>query len=969
MNQKLKIAILFLVLPFLAIAQQVSGTVTGAANNLPILGATVIVKGTSNGTATDFDGKYTLNNVPDGATLVFNYLGYASQEIIYTGQADISPVLAEDASQLDAIVLIGYGTTTKENITAAQTTVTSDEFNQGAIVSPGQQLAGKAAGVQVVAPSGRPGDGPRIRVRAGSTLSGSTDALYVVDGIPLDQANANLNTLNPNDIESYTILKDASATAIYGNRASNGVILITTKKGKLNSDWEVSYEAQFAVNQNTDKFDVLSAAQLTALATERGEDLSLLGNASTDWQDEIFQTGTRGIHNLTISKGFEKTAIRLGLSQVNEEGTLRTSDYRRSTLNLSIIQRALDNDLKLTLTAQGALEELGNADEGAIGSAVIFDPTRPVRSSDPASSVNGFFEFLTSPGNPQVNAPRNPVGLLESLNGETDNTQIRMNLNANYKLPFLEGLTFDGNAGFDYNEFDTFSIRSSNSGAGINDGGFISLSDGLRRNVLLNGRLDYKTRLASIDTDFEATVGSSYQDFTRETFSRNTIDGSFINADGDPIPRRFFPSDNRLVSFFGRLSFDIKDLLVISGSISRDGSSRFSAENKFGTFGGASAALKLTNLDFVQNSGFLSQLKLRGGYGVTGQQGNLPDFAFIQVFTPGQPQASVQLGNDFLNTIRPQGTQNTKWEETAQYNVGIDLGFFDDRLTGSVDAYYRETTDLLQFAPLEVGGLQNFAIINSGDTESRGIEIGLNAKLIEQENFNWNVGANLTFNEIEITNLAGPNSNPVAVGGIAGGVGNNIQEWAVGSDPTSFHVFRQVYDESGNPLDGVYIDVNGDNVINEADRVRYKKANPDAFYGFTSNMNYKNLSFSFTLRGSAGLYNYNNVDSNSATFANMFNNPGDYYANSTTDVLDTQFSTAQLFSDYYVQKADFLKLDNATIGYTIPGDKVDVRASLTGTNLFTITDYDGLDPEVGGGIDNNLYPRSRGIILGLGFTF
>jgi iron complex outermembrane receptor protein len=408
---------------------------------------------------------------------------------------------------------------------------------------------------------------------------------------------------------------------------------------------------------------------------------------------------------------------------------------------------------------------------------------------------------------------------------------------------------------------------------------------------------------------------------------------------------------------------------VLSGSISRDGSSRFSPEERFGIFGGVSGALKLTNLDFVQNSDFISQLKLRAGYGVTGQQAGIPDFSYIQVFTPGQPQASVQLGNNFINTIRPEGAIDLKWEETAQYNLGIDLGFFEDRLTGSVDAYYRETSDLLQFAPIAAGGLENFAIQNAGNTESRGIEIGLNAKLIQREDFNWNIGANLTFQEIEITNLAGPNNNPVAIGGIAGGVGNNIQERAIGSDPTAFHVFRQVYDQNGNPLDGVYVDVNGDNVINEADRVRYKKANPDAFYGFTSNMSYKNFSFSFTLRGSAGLYNYNNIDSRSATFSNIFNNPGAFYNNSTTDVLDSQFSTPQLFSDYYVQKADFLKLDNATIGYNIPGDKVDIRASITGTNLFTITEYDGLDPEVGGGIDNNLYPRSRGIILGLGFTF
>ncbi|WP_194849995.1 SusC/RagA family TonB-linked outer membrane protein [Nonlabens antarcticus] len=960
MNQKLKIALLFLVLPLLAVAQSISGTVTEATNNLPVLGASVIVKGSSIGTATDFDGKYILNNVPEGSIIVINYLGYAAQEIQYSGQNVINVVLQEDASQLDAIVLIGYGTVKQQNVTAAQTTVSDDDFNRGAIVSPGQQLAGKAAGVQVVAPSGKPGDGPTIRVRAGSTLSATKDPLYVVDGVPLDQSNSNLNSLNPNDIESYTILKDASATAIYGNRASNGVILITTKRARLNSDWAVSYDAQFSVNKNTNSVDVLTADQFRQLAADRGQDLNLLGDSNTDWQNEIYQTGTRGYHNLTISKGFESTSLRLGLSQVNEEGTLKTSDYRRSTINIAVTQRAFNNDLKLTYTAQGALEEIGNADGGAIGSAIVFDPTRPVRSTDPGNSVNGFYEFYTN-GGLEVNAPKNPVGLLESLDDETDNSQIRMNLNANYKIPFVEGLSLDGNAGFDYNEFDAYSIRSANSGAGFFGNGSIFLNEGIRRNILLNGRIDYKKTLDNLGTDVEATAGGAYQDFTRQNTTISSLNGALL----DP---RFFPTDNRLVSFFGRLTFDIQDFVVLSGSLSRDGSSRFSTEERFGTFGGASVALKFTNLDFIQNSGFISQLKLRGGYGVTGQQEIGEQFSFLQVFTPGQPEAQVQFGDRFVPTIRPEGTQDLKWEETAQYNVGLDLGFFNDRLTGSADAYYRETSDLLQFAPIAAGGLENFGIQNVGNTLSRGLEFGLDAKLVESENFNWNIGANLTFSEIEITNLAGPNNNPVAVGGIAGGVGNTIQEWAVGSDPSSFHIFRQVYDQEGNPLDGVFLDTNGDNLINSADRVRYKKANPDAYYGFTSNLNYKNLSLSFTLRGSAGLYNYNNVDSNSATYSNIFNNPGDFYTNSTTDIFDSQFTDPQYFSDYYIQKADFLKLDNATIGYTFPGDRVDIRTSITGTNLFTITDYDGLDPEVSGGIDNTIYPRSRSFVLGIGFT-
>lgn len=960
MNNKIKTVILLFLLPLFAFAQSVvNGTVTDA-NNLPVLGATVLVKGTSIATSTDFDGKYSLNNVPADAVIVISYIGYVTQEVIVGDQTTINVTLQEDASELDTIVLIGYGSTKKENVTASQTTVKSEEFNKGAIVSPGQLIAGKAAGVQVTAPSGQPGAGPVIRVRAGSTLSASADPLIVVDGIPLDQANANLNTINPNDIESYTILKDASATAIYGNRASNGVIIITTKSGKLSSDLKVNYDFQFAVNENYNEFDLLSGDQLRALAAAEGRDPSLFGTATTNWQDEIYQTGTLGIHNLSVEKGWETTSLRVGFSHTGQEGTLRTSDYTRTGLNLNLSQRFLDNDLKIRLTAQGALENVGNADQGAIGAANVFDPTQPV--FDP-NGLNGFFEFFTN-GNLEVNAPRNPVGLLNSLDSTTENNQIRMNLNAEYKLPFLEGLSFTGNAGFDYNEFDSSSIRLANSGAGLNSNGSISLSNGLRRNVLLNGRFDYKTDIESINTKLEATIGSSYQDFTRETFSRNTVDGVF-----DPDNDRFFPNDNRLISMFGRLQLDINDLFVISGTISRDGSSRFPPAEKFGIFGGVSGAIKLTNLDFVQNSGFLSQLKVRGGYGETGNQEFGQDFSFLQVFTPGLNQARVQFGDQFFNTLRAEGVLDLVWEKTSQYNVGLDYGFFDDRITGTIDAYYRDTSDLIQFAPIADGGLENAGFQNVGSTNSRGLELGLDVAVVRNDNFKWNLSGNVTFQDLEITDLAGPNNDPVAVGGISGGVGNNIQEWAVGADPTSFHVFRQVYDDAGRPLDGVYVDVNGDNIINNDDRVRYKKATPDAFYGVTSNMSYKNLFFSFTLRGSVGGYNYNNVDSNAANLGNIFDTPGNYYNNSPSNVLETGFSGQEFFSDYYVQNADFIRLDNATIGYNVPGDKIDMRFSLTGTNLFTITDYQGLDPEVFGGIDNNLYPRSRGFVLGIGATF
>lgn len=967
MNQKFKAVLLLFLLPFFAFAQSVITGTVNESNGLPALGATVSVKGTSNGTSTDFDGKYTLNNVPNDAIIVFSFVGYTTQEIAYTGQTVINVTLEEKASELETIVLIGYGSTTKQNVTAAQTTVKAEEFNKGAIVSPGQLLAGKAAGVQVTAATGRPGDGPRIRVRAGSTLSANADPLYVVDGIPLDATNANLNTINPAEIESFTILKDASATAIYGNRASNGVILITTKKGKMSSDLQVGYNVQFAIDNNTDRLDVLTGDEFRTLINEIGspEDIALLGTANTDWQEEIYQTATRAIHNITVQKGYENTAIRANIGYTNQNGTLRTSGYERASLNASVIQNLLNNDLKLTLTVQGALEEVRSADEGAIGSAIDFDPTQPVFD---ANGPNGFFEYFQSNGTISNLAPRNPLGLLESLSAETDNNQIRTTLQADYKIPGVEGLKFNGTVGVDYNEFDSFSNRLPNSGVGLTTGSLRSSSNGLRINQLINGRFDYKKELTSIGSTLELTLGSSLQAFRRESTSFSQ-DNTGVSID----PFVAF-NENRLVSLFGRASIDIKDLLVLSASISRDGTSRFSPDNRWGTFGGASAALKLTNTDFIQNSGFISQLKLRGGFGVTGQQEIGEDFLFIPRSTPSNAQAQVQIGNQFFTTLRPELTTDLKWEETTQYNLGLDYGFFDDVLTGSIDVYTRDTEDLLQFGPLAAGSLGNFALQNVGATRSRGIELGANVKLIQSDNLNWNIGGNLTFNEIEITDLSlGTNDAPVPQTPVGGaGFNNFIQEWAVGADPTAFLVYRQVYDTNGNPLDGVFVDRNGDNVINSDDRVRYKKGNPDAFFGFTSNFNYKRFDMSFTLRGAVGGYNYNNVRAARENADAITENAGDWLNNSTSGILDNTFQSAPLnllFSSEYIEKSDFVRLDNLSLGYTFNTDSIDIRASVTGTNLFVITDYSGLDPEIGNGVDGAIFPRSRGVIFGLNFEF
>ncbi|PQJ31800.1 SusC/RagA family TonB-linked outer membrane protein [Nonlabens arenilitoris] len=961
MNQKFKTALLFLILPLLAVAQSViTGTIKDASTGLPVPSASVLVKGTSNGTATDFDGNYTLNNVPDGAVIIFSYIGYTTQEVVYTGQSTLDVALAENPSELDAIVLIGYGSIKQENVTSAQETIKSEEFNKGAITSPGQLIAGKAAGVQVTAASGRPGDGPVIRVRPGSTLDGNQDALYVVDGVPLDQRNASLNSINPNDIESITILKDASATAIYGNRASNGVVLITTKKANFSSDLKVRYDVQFAVEKVDNYTDVLTGDEFRQMVADQGRDTSILGDANTDWQDAIYQNGTRAIHNLTIEKGYDNTSIRASLGYNNEHGTLQRSGYERASLSLNVIQKLLDNKLKLTFTSQLAQEEIRNADTGAVGAAVVFDPTQPIFSGN--DLYGGYFEYTNSTGI-EPNAPRNPLGLLNSLDSQLDNYQARLNMNAEYKLP-VKGLKFTGNAGIDYNEFDSYSLRDANSGAGDRVASK-NFSRGIRRNNLLDGRFDYKKDLEKINTQMDLTLGSSVQTFFRQSFDRGLENGLLVDFLSSP-------DENSIVTFFGRASFDINDLLVLSGSYSSNGSSRFSEDNRWANFYGVSGALKLTNTDFIKNSTVLSQLKIRGGFGQTGQQDINDPFAFISTFTPGQQTAAVQFGNQFVTTIRPEGSIDLVWETTDQWNAGIDLGFFNDRVTGSVDGFYRETSDLLLFGPLPAGGLENGSIQNAGSTLSRGIETSINVKVLETENMSWNIGGNITFQEIEITDLAGANDDPVSsVGGISGGVGNFIQEWAVGSDPTTFHVYRQVYDQDGAPLDGVFVDTNGDNVINDADRVRYKKANHDAYFGLTTNFSYKRFDLSATLRGAAGGYNYNNVSSNSANLATIFptNTQNPLYLNTPSDFLNTGFSDQEVFSDYYVQKADFIKLDNVSLGYNFPGDKVDIRASITGTNLLTITDYDGVDPEVFNGIDNNLFPRNRGIILGLGFNF
>ncbi|MBT8271312.1 MAG: TonB-dependent receptor [Flavobacteriaceae bacterium] len=955
-----RVSLLLMLFPLIILGQAtVSGTVTEQATAQPLPGVNVLIKGTSQGTATDFDGNYQIS-VNNGDVLVFSFVGFIAQEITYTGQSRIDVQLVEDTSQLEEVVLIGYGTTTKQDATGAVEKVSIEEFNKGAIVSPEQLLAGKSAGVRITSSGGAPGEGSEIRIRGGASLSANNSPLIVVDGLPLDQRGVQgvrnqLNAINPNEIADFVVLKDASATAIYGSRASNGVILITTKKGITGRPLKIEYDLKASVQSVGDMVDVLSASEFRAIAeTDSNFNPDLLGNSNTDWQDQIYKTATGAIHNLTVSQGWDNFNFRANYNHTSQQGVLSGDLYERNALNLSFVQRLLDNDLKLTLTSKGILDDNKFANNGAIGAAVGFDPTQPVRNPD-----GSFFHYFG-----ETLAPINPVWRLETDDNRARNKRNITNLNLDYRFWFLEDLKFNLNAGIDYSELEGAQY-SPKSPSRPDDFDFENFYSGLNRNSLLDFFFNYKKDVESINTVLDLTAGHSYQEFYVQSDQRRTDNGVLTT-----IPRTI--DRNALESYFARFSFDIADRYLISASYRRDGSSRFSKDNRWGDFPGVSVGWKIMNEPFMEGS-FFSNLKLRGGWGITGQQEIGPNYGYLGIYTPGLSDASIQFGDEFVNTLRPEEfDENLKWEETTQYNVALDFGFFEERLTGTIDAYYRETDDLLAQVPTAAGSnLADLLVTNVGSTTSRGIEFGLNGAIIQKEDFNWDLGFNLTFQDVEITNLTLGNDPTFFIpqGGISGGVGNNIQLWREGLDPTTFFVFRQVYDSSGNPIEGAYVDVNGDNQITEADRQAYKKATPDAFAGLTSNLSYKNLDFSFTFRGSFGNYMYNNVASDRGNISTITDAPGNYYPNAHSDVLNTNFGDPRLFSDYYIRPADFVRLDNVSVSYLFPGEKVDLRASLTGNNLFVISDYEGLDPEISNGIDNNFYPRPRTYVLGLNLSF
>ena len=963
----------------------VTGTLTDQESGEPLIGASILAVGTSTGTVTDFDGNYSLA-VPEGVTqLQFSYTGYPTVTQDIDGRTVIDLALAP-GQLLEEVVVVGYGTARKDDLTGAVSTIDDEAFNQGAIVSPTNLIAGKVAGVNISQGSGNPNEAPVVRIRGGTSINASNNPLYVVDGVPLAEGGVAgegnpLNFLNPDDIASMTVLKDASAAAIYGSRGANGVILITTKKGR-SGEPTISYRAEGTLSSVIDRQQVLDPEAFRNVVTFAAPTrLETLGNTTTDWFDQITRTAYGTQHNLSVSGGGETNEYRLSAGYQQLEGVVRGAELERITLNLNLTQRLFDDKLTVTTSLKGANTN-NSFDPGVVGAALVFDPTQPVL--DPgAPEFGGYFEYGVTL------APRNPVSATEQVtNGGTTYRGIG-SLDLEYDFDdLLPGLTYKAIVGFDVNDGQSNRFAPSTFITPATNGisGEFNINNTTRTSKLFDTYFTYRREFGNQRADLQ--LGYSYQDFRTEAPSilgQNLTTDAFGTANPGVAEDIFaFNSvvENRLISFFGRLNYNIDERYLLTASLRRDGSSRFGEQNRWGLFPSAALAWRILQEDFAAGLGTtFSDLKLRIGYGVTGNQ-EIGDYGYLPVYQFSDQQALYPFGDQFLATVRPNAYDaGLKWEETTSVNVGLDFGFLNNRLSGSLELYQKTTDDLLFTVNVPAGtNLSDRVLTNIGSLENQGVELTLTGVVYDRDDFGLDITGNVSFNRSEITQLDGAGSADVQIGGIAGGVGNTVQLLRVGEAPFSFYLYEQKYGADGRPLvDGVdhnddgetnlldiYVDVNGDGTVNDQDLVINEQAAPDVLYGLTINGRYQALTFGLTLRGTAGNYIYNNNASNAGYLSYLDIGPN-YLNNLHPSAVYTRFERPQYFSDYYLENGSFLRLDNVTLGYNfgnLIGDRLGLNLYATAQNLFTLTNYSGVDPENNSGIDNAPFPRARTFTLG-----
>ena len=960
-----QIQILFLLFLSLgAFAQQsVSGLITDSSGT-PLPGVNVIIQGTNIGVSSDFDGNYQIN-VDNGQILVFSYIGYDSVELTVNG-ANQDVKMTESDSELDEVVVIGYGTVRKKDLTGAVDLVTEKNFAKGSVVSPQQLIRGKVAGVSIVSNSGAPGDDSNVLIRGIGSLNLNSNPLYVVDGIPLDSGGVGgsrspLNAINPADIEAISILKDASATAIYGSRAANGVVLITTKKGKT-GELKFNFSSRSSSFTPIDFVDVLNATQFkyAVQATGVSDYISRLGSNDTDWQKEIYETARAQNNSFSVSGGLLNMPFRASLGYTDQDGILMGDNFNRMTGSFNIAPSLLDGDLRANVNVRFVRSENDFANRGAIGSAVFFDPTKPVFGS--SSNYGGYYTWLDSTGKKLALSPTNPLALLNLSDDESTVDRIITNLKLDYDLP-IDGLIATVNAGYDNSKGEGFSSQDKNmptDAAGFN--GSNNMYSNETTNLLFDAYLNYA--LESGKSNLSVTAGHSYQSFEYDNSSTASVE--YLNPDGSvnsgsSTNNSFIDtSKNVLLSYFGRVNYSFDEKYLLTATLRADASSKLPSSDRWGQFFSAALAW-----NFYDDG--VDKLKFRVGFGEVGNVNGLGDYNFLTRYVSSDSQAKYGFGNSFYSTYRPAPiNKNLRWEVGQTTNFGIDFTFSDLKLNGSLNAYVKKTNDLIATAVIDP--FTNFGTTidaNIGDMENKGVEFQLNSTLFESDDLKFDINYNVSINDNKITRL----DNEQNVGGI--GFGAFLQRHETGKSPYSYYVYKQIYDHKGRPIEGSYADLNGDGRINNDDRYFYKDPYADVLMGLSASITYKDFDLSMASRASLGNYSSNRMAA--ASNENQIWNLG-RLSNVHTSYLDTgflYFSDKNGVSDHYIQNASFFKLDNVTLGWTVDNviDNNPMRLYISADNLLTITEYDGVDPEITGGIDSNFYPRSRAIALGLDINF
>lgn len=958
----------------------VKGTITDI-NGDPLAGASILIKGTSRGEMADINGSYSIRVPNSQSILIFSYIGYNPIEIVVGNRKNIDVQFSDNTNMLDDVVVIGYGSVKKKDLTGSVSAINEKDFQKGGATAD-RLIMGKVGGVQVTPNGGAPGSGSRIRIRGGSSLTASNDPLIIVDGVPLENSGVAgspslLSTINPNDIESMNILKDASAAAIYGSRAANGVIIVTTKQAKYGQKIKIDFDTRLSISSIQKKMDVLSASQITDIVTNSpyssDEYRNMLGTANTDWQDEIYKNAFGTDNNLSVSGATKNMPYRISLGYLNEDGILKTGNMERISGSVNLSPRFFDEKLRVDINLKGSRVNNQFANTGAISGANSFDPTKPVKA-DGFDDYRGYYTWLLKDGSLNTQASTNPVMMLDTYKNKAHVLRGIASAQVDYRMHFLPELRANLNVAYDYSKGEGDTYTPAWVPYMVSRGGQRMEYGDKKTNRLMEFYLNYAKEFESIQSHIDVMVGHSYQDWV--TDKDNYID---YTEDGreHSVPVYFHEEErNKLESYFGRLNYNFMDRYLFTATFRRDGSSRFGEDYRWGNFPSFALAWKVNEEDFLKNVSSISDLKLRLGYGVTGQQDIYENYGYIKRYTQSGNSNMYQFGNEYYYMYRPEKSDpERKWESTATYNVAIDYGFLDNRISGSVDFYLKKTKDLLNNISIPAGSnFSNTLITNIGNMENKGVEFNLNLNPIRTKDWNWDVNFNIGYNKNKITKLTMVDTaeyEGVADGWISGSTGTTVQIHSVGYNKYAFYLFKQVYDETGKPLEGVYADLNNDGKINNDDLYRTKSAEPKLTGGFSTTLSYKDWTLSTTLRGSYDNYVYNNVASNYANYVTIFSSSGSI-VNAPTSVLKSNFVQRQPQSDYYLENASFIKMDNLSLSYNfgnILNNVLGLRATFNVQNVFTITKYTGIDPEIAGGIDRDFYPRPRIFSLGFNLSF